>query len=209
MHISSSIWTQVWRLQHRSSFYRMLIRTEDLTTLFNWNTKQVFLYLKAIYPSTKPSEPASEAIIWDAILPGISAPWHQNHYIHPTPSKSKSKSKAKNKKSQPQEPLYPRGELHLQNQRPKYQITDITGRLQNRTDAQLELGWNIQPWVGALTWAEKIDIGVWHRLQGGVSEKFDFPAIGAKKKDDLGTEKGKEGHRLEVGGEHPVRRPKA
>ncbi|KAH7079564.1 signal peptidase subunit-domain-containing protein [Paraphoma chrysanthemicola] len=196
----------------------------DLTSLFNWNTKQVFLYLKAIYPSTRASEPPSEAIIWDAILASNTAPWHQNHYIHPDPkSKSKSKvlpkkskkaqaaAKAANKGKNPiEELLFPRGELHLDNQRPKYQITDITGKLQNRTDVVLELAWNVQPWVGALTWTNWRDFGAWKGLKGGKSEAFDFPEIGKQKKVDrkeLETEKGGEGYRLEVGGEQPRRRP--
>jgi signal peptidase complex subunit 3 len=101
--------------------------------------------------------------------------------------------------------LYPRGELHLRNQRPKYQITDISGKLQNRTDVVLELGWNVQPWVGALTWTNWQKIGAWEGLKGGKSEPFDFPEIGAKKVDmkNLGTEKGSEGYRLNVGGEVP------
>ena len=69
------------------------------------------------------------------------------------------------------------------------------------------MGWNVQPWVGALTWENKRDYGSWKALKGGVSERFAFPQIKGKnvvKSDDLGTEKGKEGHRLEVGGEHPA-----
>lgn len=192
-----------------------------MSTLFNWNTKQVFLYLKAIYPSTRTSEPPSEAIIWDAILASSSAPWNQNHFVHPDP-KSKSKSKVlpkKSKKAQAaakanktpvEELIYPRGELHLANQRPKYQITDITGKLQNRTDVILELGWNVQPWVGALTWTNWAKMGAWKGLDGGRSEPFEFPEIGAKKKvdkKDLETEKGSEGYRLEVNGEQPRRKP--
>ncbi|KAF2745027.1 signal peptidase 22 kDa subunit [Sporormia fimetaria CBS 119925] len=182
----------------------------DLSTLFNWNTKQVFLYIKAIYPSSKPSLPASEAIIWDAILPGTSAPWHQNHYMHPSPKNSKTpKNKRSSKQSQqPQDSPYGRGILHLENQRPKYQITDITGKLQNRTDVRLELGWNVQPWVGPLTWENKKDYGVWKGLEGGVSDGFTFPAVGAKKAD-LKIEKGKEGHRLMAGEEQPVRKGRA
>ncbi|KAF2727153.1 signal peptidase 22 kDa subunit [Polyplosphaeria fusca] len=185
----------------------------DLSTLFNWNTKQVFLYLKAVYPPNKAGQPHSEAIIWDAILPAASAPWHQNHYIHPDPRKSQSKnSKAKNKvkakgKAAGLDSPYKRGELHLSDSNPKYRITDISGKLQNRTDVRLELGWNVQPWVGALTWANKNKYGVWEALEGGESDKFDFPSIGGKKKaDDLATEKGQEGHRLEVGGDQPIKR---
>lgn len=176
--------------------------------MFNWNTKQVFLYLKAVYPSSKPNEPASEAIIWDAILPGAAAPWHQNHYTHPTPkSSAKPKAGKKNKaKGKPEEASpYPPGILKLDSQRPKYQITDISGKLQNRTDVQLELGWNVQPWVGALLWANWQDYGMWQGLIGGKSERFDFPSIKAGKVAKLDVEKGKEGHRLEVGGEAPRR----
>jgi signal peptidase complex subunit 3 len=170
-----------------------------------------------VYPSSRASEPASEAIIWDAILASASAPWNQNHFVHPTSSKAKKvlpkKSKkalaAEKAKAPKEELLFPRGELHLANQRPKYQITDITGKLQNRTDVILELGWNVQPWVGALTWTNWQKVGAWKGLEGGRSEAFEFPAIGAKKKVDkkeLETEKGSEGYRLEVGGEQPRRK---
>jgi len=215
MHTSSLILTQVCpptrnaRTTFCAQCSRLTISIKtDLSTLFNWNTKQVFLYLKAVYPSTKPSEPASEAIIWDAILPGAAAPWHQNHYIHPSPKGTKSSKKTKNSKATPAKSPYPPGILKLDNQRPKYQITDITGKLQNRTDVRLELGWNVQPWVGALLWTNWQDIGVWKGLDGGKSDEFDFPAIGVKggKKKDLDVEKGKEGHRLEVGGEAPRRK---
>ncbi|KAL6704387.1 Signal peptidase complex subunit [Coniothyrium glycines] len=181
----------------------------DLSTLFNWNTKQVFLYIKAVYPSARANEPPSEAIIWDAIIASDSAPWHQNHYNHPDPkSKLPKKSKkallaSKQKATSP----YPIGQLHLQNQRPKYQITDISGKLSNRTDVILELGWNVQPWVGALTWVNWEKIGAWKGLDGGKSEPFDFPELkGAAKKKDLETEKGAEGYRLEVNGEQPRRK---
>jgi signal peptidase complex subunit 3 len=189
----------------------------DLTTLFNWNNKQVFLYLKAIYPSTRASEPPSEAIIWDAILASSTAPWNQLHFVHPEaktksgkksvlPKKSKkaqAAAKAKGQAVADEHLLYPRGELHLANQRPKYQITDISGKLQNRTDVILELGWNVQPWVGALTWTNWQKVGAWEGLKGGRSEAFDFPEIGAKKAAKVETEKGSEGYRLNVGGEVP------
>lgn len=169
-----------------------------------------------MYPGNTPSTPPSEAIIWDAILASPSAPWHQNHYIHPSPKTTKLPKKSKKalakEKKNPVSP-HPLGVLHLNAQRPKYQITDITGKLQNRDNVTLELGWNVQPWVGALTWTNWRTVGVWHGLQGGRSEAFGFPEIGAKKgaaaaggKEDLKTEKGAEGYRLEVGGEQPRRR---
>lgn len=180
----------------------------DLSTLFNWNTKQVFLYLKAVYPSTSPSEPDSEAIIWDAILPGAAAPWNQNHFIHPTPKGTKSPKKPRNSRANPQKSTMPAGIIKLDNQRPKYQITDISGKLQNRTDARLELGWNVQPWVGVLLWDNWKGYGMWKGLSGGKSETFDFPEVGAKtaKKEKLDVEKGKEGHRLMAGQEQPRRK---
>ena len=188
----------------------LTLRIADLRSLFNWNTKQIFVYVKAVYPSTRKGEPASEAIIWDAILASEAAAWNHNHFIHPNP-KSKlpkqSKKKAAASKRKPTSP-YPIGELHLQNQRPKYQITDITGKLGNRTDVVLELGWNVQPWVGALTWTNWKSYGAWKALEGGKSEPFDLPEVGAKakKKEDLETEKGGEGYRLQAGGEQPRRK---
>jgi signal peptidase complex subunit 3 len=191
----------------------------DLTSLFNWNTKQVFVYLKAVYPSARTSEPPSEAILWDAILASRTAPWHTNHYVHPDPKSGKKKvlpkkskkalAASKTKASPDDNLLYPRGELHLLNQRPKYQITDITGKLQGRENVTLELGWNVQPWVGALTWTNWQKLGAWEGLRGGRSDVFGFPEIGAKKvvdKKELETEKGGEGYRLEVNGEQPIKK---
>jgi len=214
MHISASIWMLVSSVlipKVAPTYTRPILKYPhiDLSTLFNWNTKQVFLYVKAVYPSKKAGEPASEAIVWDAILPGISAPWHQNHYIHPTPKNQKRKSTPKkSKQEQSQDSPYGRGIIKLDGQRPKYQITDISGKLQNRTDATLELGWNVQPWVGALTWMNRRDYGAWKGIKGGVSGEFDFPEVGAKKVK-LETEKGAEGHRLMAGEEVPVKKAKS
>ena len=55
-------------------------------------------------------------------------------------------------------------------------------------------------------WDNRRDIGMWLGLEGGLSDTFTFPEIGAKKVD-LSTEKGKEGHRLVVGDEQPLRKP--
>jgi len=40
--------------------------TADLTPLFNWNTKQVFLYLEAEYDNVKGVK--NEVVIWDRII---------------------------------------------------------------------------------------------------------------------------------------------
>ncbi|KAI9697508.1 MAG: hypothetical protein M1820_007774 [Bogoriella megaspora] len=186
----------------------------DLSSLFHWNTKQVFLYITATYPSKIPSEPPSQAVIWDAILPSKSEPWHHNQYIHPPSSsgagksQSKLKSKGKSLKSKQSSSSsaddFNPGIVRLSSQRPKYQITDPSGLIASRSNATLELHWNIQPWVGALVWTNRNTFGVWKGLQGGRSETFDFPAlkgsekVGAQssgKKDDLKTEKGNEGNK--------------
>ncbi|KAF2146482.1 uncharacterized protein K452DRAFT_241275 [Aplosporella prunicola CBS 121167] len=173
----------------------------DLTSLFTWNTKQVFVYITATYPSLNASEPPSQAIIWDAILASPSALWHQNHYIHPAPkgAPAPKKSKPKSKQQQAQEPLYPAGELHLARQRPKYQITDASGKLANRTDAVLELGWNVQPHVGLLTWVDWPPLaqfgGAWQELKGRYSKNFDFPGLKGKKEGDTATARGAEANK--------------
>lgn len=174
----------------------------DLSSLFNWNTKQVFLYITASYPSTdNPStNPQSSSVIWDAIIPSNLAPWHPNTYIHPSTKSSTSKSKSKNKKSKDiGKPYPPGGEpgiVKLSNQKPKYQITDISGKISERTNATLTLHWNVQPWVGPLVWDNRKTYGLWQGLQGG-DAKFDFPSLKGSeiKKEDLKTETGAERNR--------------
>ncbi|KAI9670832.1 MAG: hypothetical protein M1829_004721 [Trizodia sp. TS-e1964] len=136
----------------------------DLSSLFTWNTKQVFVWVLATYPSTSPLEPASQAVIWDRIISGTPPP---------PPPLSKTGSKKKE--------VLPLGLLKLQNQRAKYQITDISGKLAQRGNATLELGWNVQPWVGALAWTTHARFGTWKALQGGRSKAFDFPSLVGKK----------------------------
>lgn len=172
----------------------------DLTTLFTWNTKQIFLYITASYPpppssthsEKNPPPPHSTAIIWDAILPHSHSPAHENHYIYPNPKKSAKSAKGKGKVEEKgkQHP----GILKLAGQRPKYQITDPSGRVASRANATLELHYNIQPWVGALTWgsprAATPGAGAGARQQGAsqqgeglfgiLSLQRYFPALGAK-----------------------------
>lgn len=47
----------------------------------------------------------------------------------------------------------------------------------------LEVGWNVQPWVGALTWTleDGKDFGLWKGVVGGKSEVFDMPPLKGKK----------------------------
>lgn len=79
------------------------------------------------------------------------------------------------------------GILRLKNTKPKYQITDIGGVLSDRTNVTLEIGWNVQPWVGALTWTlgDGQTLGRWRGVQGGKSKAFDMPPL---KKKSVGSE---------------------
>lgn len=88
------------------------------------------------------------------------------------------------------------GIIRLQDQKPKYQVTDATGKMAEREFATLTLHWNVQPWVGLLTWTNFNTYGRWQGLQGGISEVFNFPSIKeAVKKEDLKTETGGESNR--------------
>ncbi|KAF3395871.1 putative signal peptidase complex subunit 3 [Penicillium rolfsii] len=179
----------------------------DLTPLFNWNTKQLFVYVYATYSSSDNANSqtrASEAIIWDSIIPASPSPYTWENLVAkatallPTSLNSASSSKAKsagkgkakrttktstsasekNKKvSQPATP----GVLRLRGQKAKYQISDITGRLAERENVTLSVGWNVQPWVGALWWAP--GTGAVPRTAGQIvsSEAFNFPALKGKK----------------------------
>lgn len=178
----------------------------DLSPLFTWNTKQVFLYITASYPATSPTSPPSRSIIWDAVLAHPLAPTHHNQYTKHLSST----------------PAAGPGLLRLPGQRPKYQITDPSGRLASRANATLELAYNVQPWVGALTWAAGVPAFgssaaagtaapwwdaafvrplralTWRALPvaGAQTAAFKLPALKERKEaGGLGTEKGGEGNR--------------
>lgn len=74
------------------------------------------------------------------------------------------------------------GVLRLRGQKGKYQVSDITGRLAERQNVTLHVGWNVQPWVGALFWAP--GTGAVPRTGGTIvtSEPFDFPELKGNKK---------------------------
>lgn len=169
-----------------------------MSSLFNWNTKQVFAYITASYPSENPQNiPDSEVVVWDAIIPSDYAPLHQNTYLHPNP-KGKKPTKKEHKSGVAK--AYPEGTgpgiIRLKDQKPKYQITDATGKMADRQHATLTLHWNVQPWVGLLTWTNFNTYGRWQGLHGGISEVFNFPSIkDAVKKEDLKTETGGESNR--------------
>ncbi|KAJ5146405.1 Microsomal signal peptidase subunit (Gp23) [Penicillium bovifimosum] len=172
----------------------------DLSPLFNWNTKQLFVYVYATYSSSdKPDSQvrASEAIIWDTIIPATPSPYSWEvlrdrvHALVPSsvlPSAAaaarrnakrtaKTVKAGKSKKAE----AVP-GVLRLRGQKGKYQISDITGRLAERGNVTLSVGWNVQPWVGALLWAP--GTGAVPRTMGeiGTSVAFDFPELKGNKK---------------------------
>lgn len=95
-------------------------------------------------------------------------------------SASSSSKLNKNKKKEAAAP----GVLRLRGQKGKYQIGDITGRLAERSNVTLSVGWNVQPWVGALWWSPRS--GAIPRTSGtaGTSKPFDFPALKGSKKPE-------------------------
>lgn len=143
----------------------------DFSSLFTWNTKQIFVYVSATWPS---SNTTNEAVIWDTIITSPSADHLQN--IGPAAMKKLVKS-AKGKAIDPS-----RGKIELKNQKPKYQITAPSGKLAETEDVVLKVHYNVQPWVGVLTWTPQIEFGKWKKVKGGVSKLFNMPAL--KKKDE-------------------------
>ncbi|KAK2591355.1 Signal peptidase complex subunit [Conoideocrella luteorostrata] len=152
----------------------------DLSSLFTWNTKQLFVYVTAEWPSSPGANTTNSAVIWDSIITNPSADHLQN--IGPIAMKKLKKS-AEGKSIDPS-----RGLLKLKNQRPKYQITHPSGKIAKVDNVSLKLNYNVQPWVGLLTWNMDDTLGYWNPIDGGVSEKFEFPAIKVKK--DAGKNKG-------------------
>jgi len=142
--------------------------------LFNWNTKQVFIYVTAKWPSTIPGTPFNEAVVWDQIIP-------YNPLANPNLPSERRRSKV-NPPS-----IAERGILKLRDVKQKYQITDVSGKLAGHANATLEFHWNVQPWVGALVWTTKSNFGGWKALAGGRSKVFNFPALKEKKPTSAGT----------------------
>ncbi|RMJ03698.1 hypothetical protein BHE90_008614 [Fusarium euwallaceae] len=145
----------------------------DFSSLFTWNTKQLFVYVTAEWPG--PGNATNEAVIWDSIITNPSADHLKN--IGPVAMK-KLKRSAEGKSIDPS-----RGILKLRNQKPKYQITHPSGKVAEKDNVELKVHYNVQPWVGLLTWDQGQDIGLWKKLAGGVSERFQLPALKTKKKD--------------------------
>jgi len=151
----------------------------DFSSLFTWNTKQLFVYITATWPSNSTSgaeTQLNEAVIWDTIITSPSADHLSN--IGATALRKLRKS-AKGKSIDPS-----RGVLHLNNQKPKYQITSPTGKLAETEDVRLNVHYNVQPWVGVLTWTPQIEFGMWKLLRGGLSDVFNMPALKVKKEGE-------------------------
>ncbi|EAQ86488.1 hypothetical protein CHGG_07741 [Chaetomium globosum CBS 148.51] len=151
----------------------------DLSTLFTWNTKQLFVYVTAEWPSAGGSgsgqNATNQAVIWDSIITAPSADHLAN--LGPVGMK-KLKRSAEGKSIDPS-----RGKLTLKNQRPKYQITHPSGKLAEQDDVVLRLHYNVQPWVGLLTWNQDVNIWKWETLKNNLSKNFSLPAIKKKKEE--------------------------
>ena len=106
----------------------------------------------------------------------------------PSGTKSKPKPKAKTTAAPTPKATAKPGVLSLRNVKPKYQVTDVSGKLASRANVTLEVGWNVQPWVGALTWTmrEGEGWGRWKGLRGGRSEVFEMPGLKGKKIETTG-----------------------
>ncbi|KAI1391223.1 signal peptidase 22 kDa subunit [Hypoxylon trugodes] len=149
----------------------------DFSSLFTWNTKQLFVYVTAEWPvapaGANSMNQTNKAVIWDTIITSPSSDHLSN--IGPAALKKLRKSAA-GKTIDPS-----RGKLTLKNQKPKYQITHPTGRIAETDDVKLHVNYNVQPWVGILTWNQNFDLGLWKRMSDGISKAFELPAL--KKKD--------------------------
>ncbi|KAL3957573.1 hypothetical protein ACCO45_008151 [Purpureocillium lilacinum] len=141
----------------------------------------VFVYVTADWPAAAGANATNSAVIWDTIITNPSADHLKN--IGPLAMKKLKKS-AEGKTIDPS-----RGLLKLRNQRPKYQITHPSGKIAQAQDVTLKIHYNVQPWVGLLTWNMDKDIYQWKTMAGGLSDKFTLPAI--KSKDNKSKSKSK------------------
>lgn len=116
----------------------------------------------------------NSAVIWDTIITSPSSDHLAN--IGPATLKKLRKSAA----GKPVDKS--RGLLQLKNQKPKYQITHPSGKIAETDDVVLKVHYNVQPWVGFLTWNQGQDYGLWKAVSGGLSKAFSLPAT--KKKEE-------------------------
>lgn len=76
-----------------------------------------------------------------------------------------------------------RGKIELKNQKAKYQITAPAGKVAETDNVVLKVHYNVQPWVGILTWTPQVEFGRWKKVKGGVSKVFKLPALKVKKEE--------------------------
>ncbi|KAL4964396.1 signal peptidase complex subunit SPC3 [Aspergillus stella-maris] len=160
----------------------------DLSPLFNWNTKQLFVYVYATYSSSEnpsPNTPITQSIIWDTIIEAPESPYSvanlRERFLGTKNTRAQTtKKNTKNSKDKT-------GVLRLRDQKSKYQISDITGHMAERQNVTLSVGWNVQPWVGALFWAP--GTGAFPHTEGSTGGKkaFDLPALKVAKKTATAT----------------------
>ncbi|KAH7033115.1 signal peptidase subunit-domain-containing protein [Microdochium trichocladiopsis] len=170
----------------------------DLSSLFTWNTKQVFVYVTADWTTTSKTgktatastNQTNSAVIWDAIITNPSADHLTN--LGPIALKKLVRS-AEGKSIAPS-----RGILSLKNQKPKYQITHPTGKIAEADDVTLRVHYNVQPWVGPLTWNQDRDFGLWKSMAKGISDRFRLPALKVKSAGG-GSEKASSGKAKKAG----------
>jgi signal peptidase complex subunit 3 len=143
----------------------------DLSTLFTWNTKQVFVYVTAEWASHQQqyANATNEAVIWDQIITAPSADWLST--LGPASLKKLRKS------SEGKSVDRSRGILKIRNQRPKYHITHPSSKIGHTPEVRLRLHYNVQPWVGPLVWDQEVDLGLWKKMDDGLSEAFDLPPV--------------------------------
>lgn len=157
----------------------------DLSPLFTWNTKQVFVYITADYPAGA-GEEQSESVIWDLIIPATATPWSwQNLKTTYFPDKKTQRAaRNKNKKGAAKTTALTKpGRLSLKNQKNKYKLTDPTGIVASTQNVTLQVSWNVQPWVGALVWDKGYlggRVGSWKNGKTGRSKSFNLPALESK-----------------------------
>jgi signal peptidase complex subunit 3 len=57
-------------------------------------------------------------------------------------------------------------------------------------DVRLKMHFNVQPWVGFLTWNQERDLGLWHAMDGGESNPFDIPPVKYSDRNETWTSQG-------------------
>lgn len=92
----------------------------DVSSLFTWDTKQVFLSIVGSYTSPNRvrrflTQPQNEVVFWDRIV--------------------RSKRQAK---------------VHVPNLRNKYGLREVSRTFQNITSIEFSVHWNVMPYVGMM-----------------------------------------------------------